>query len=193
MVAEPSCASEAKLPHWKGANREHFMQEPLSDHRTIPPDTSKRRAGMSMAEAMGLLMVLITTALGVGNLIFQAIPHRRNPPIGRFVQCDGMRLHYIDRGDSRAPCVVLLHGNGTMIQDLTISGLVDRLARHSRVVCFDRPGFGHSPRPRSKICTPSAQAELLVVALNKLGVREPVIFGHSWGTLVALALALRKD
>lgn len=148
---------------------------------------------MSKAEAIVLLIALITTALVVGNLIFQAIAERRNPPIGRFVQCDGVRLHYIDRGDSRAPCVVLLHGNGTMIQDLTISGLVDRLARHGRVICFDRPGFGHSPRPRSKIWTPAAQAELLVMALRQLGVRDPVVFGHSWGTLVALALALRND
>jgi pimeloyl-ACP methyl ester carboxylesterase len=147
---------------------------------------------MSSAEAIVLIMVLITAAIVVGNLIFQATADRRNPPIGRFVRCDGLSLHYIDRGNSRAPCVVLLHGNGTMIQDLTISGLVDRLARHNRVVCFDRPGFGHSPRPRSN-WTPSAQAELLVIALNQLGVREPAVFGHSWGTLVALALALRKD
>jgi len=148
---------------------------------------------MSKAETIVLLIVLITIAIVVGNLIFQAIAERRNPPIGRFVQCDGASLHYIDRGNSGAPCVVLLHGNGTMMQDLTISGLVDRLARHGRVVCFDRPGFGHSPRPRSRIWTPSAQAELLVIALNQLGVRDPVVFGHSWGTLVALALALRKD
>jgi pimeloyl-ACP methyl ester carboxylesterase len=41
--------------------------------------------------------------------------------------------------------------------------------------------------------TPAAQAELLVIALHQLGVRDPVVFGHSWGTLVALALALRED
>jgi pimeloyl-ACP methyl ester carboxylesterase len=148
---------------------------------------------MPDAQTLILFIVVITIGLVIGNVIFQAIAERRNPPIGRFVQCDGIRLHYIDRGDNRAPCVVVLHGNGTMIQDFTISGLVDRLARHSRVVCFDRPGFGHSPRPRSRIWTPAAQAELLVIALQQLGVRDPVVFGHSWGTLVALALALRKD
>lgn len=148
---------------------------------------------MSKAETIILVIVLITAALVVGNSIFQRIAEEKNPPIGCFVECDGIRIHYIERGDSRAPCVVLLHGNGTMIQDLTISGLVDRLARHSRVVCFDRPGFGHSPRPRSKIWTPAAQADLLVNVLNQLGVRDPVVFGHSWATLVALALALRND
>ena len=30
-------------------------------------------------------------------------------------------------------------------------------------------------------------------AFNQLGVRDPVVLGHSWGALVAVALSLRKD
>jgi pimeloyl-ACP methyl ester carboxylesterase len=89
--------------------------------------------------------------------------------------------------------VVLFHGNGTMIQDFSISGLVDLLARRNRVLCFDRPGFGHSQRPRSRIWTPSAQAALFVKALKRIEARDPVVVGHSWGTLVAVALGLRGD
>jgi len=129
----------------------------------------------------------------LGNIAFQLIAERRNPPIGLFIECDGVRLHYIERGNAAAPCVVLFHGNGTMIQDLVLSGLVDRLARHYRVVCFDRPGFGYSQRPRSRIWTAAAQATLFAKALDQLGVRNPVVLGHSWGTLVAIALALQSD
>ena len=75
---------------------------------------------------------------------------------------------------------MLFHGNGTMIQDLTISGLVDLLARNSRVICFDRPGFGYSQRTRSRLWTATAQADLFVKVLPHLGVRNPVVFGHSW-------------
>ncbi len=89
-------------------------------------------------------------------------------------------------------CVVLFHGNGTMIQDLVLSGLVDRLAHNYRVVCFDRPGFGYSDRPRTRIWTPTTQAALFAKALDQLGVRNPVVLGHSWGTLVAIALALQS-
>jgi pimeloyl-ACP methyl ester carboxylesterase len=80
-----------------------------------------------------------------------------------------------------------------MIQDLILSGLVDRLARHYRVVCFDRPGFGYSQRPRTRIWTAKTQAALFAKALDQLGVRNPVVLGHSWGTLVAIALALQSD
>jgi pimeloyl-ACP methyl ester carboxylesterase len=58
---------------------------------------------------------------------------------------------------------------------------------------YPRPGYGHSQRPRSRIWTPTAQADLFAKALGQLGVREPVVVGHSWGTLVAVALGLRSD
>jgi pimeloyl-ACP methyl ester carboxylesterase len=125
--------------------------------------------------------------------VFSVLAERNNPPIGIFIECDGARLHYLDCGDPAAPCVVLLHGNGSMIQDFTISGLVDRLARRNRVLCFDRPGFGYSQRPRTRIWTAAAQADLLVRALHQLGVRNPVVLGHSWGALVAIAIGLRND
>jgi pimeloyl-ACP methyl ester carboxylesterase len=115
---------------------------------------------------------------------------RRNPPRGRFVTVQGgVRLHYVERGTG--PALVLLHGNGSMIEDFQCSGLIDLAAKKYRVIAFDRPGFGHSGRPRSKIWTPEAQADLIAGALTKIGVPRAIILGHSWGTLVALALAMK--
>jgi pimeloyl-ACP methyl ester carboxylesterase len=148
---------------------------------------------MSTAEVVAIIVVVALILLVVGNIVFSILAERNNPPIGIFAECDGVRLHYLDRGDPAAPCVVLLHGNGSMIQDLTISGLVDRLARGNRVLCFDRPGFGYSQRPRSRIWTATAQAALFVKVLDQLGIRNPVVLGHSWGALVAIAIGLRDD
>jgi pimeloyl-ACP methyl ester carboxylesterase len=86
--------------------------------------------------------------------------------------------------------VVLIHGNGVWLADFEASGLIDRLAREHRVIAIDRPGFGHSPRPRDRLWTPSAQAKLLHAVLGLLGVERPVVVGHSLGTLVALSMAL---
>ena len=147
---------------------------------------------MSTIETVLLIILAGLVVLILGNVAFQAAAERKNPPIGVFTECDGVRLHYIERGDAAAPCVVLFHGNGTMIQDLILSGLVDRLAHNYRVVCFDRPGFGYSHRPRTRIWTATTQASLFAKALHQLGVRNPVVLGHSWGTLVAIALALRS-
>jgi pimeloyl-ACP methyl ester carboxylesterase len=83
-----------------------------------------------------------------------------------------------------------LHGNGVTAHDWKSSGLIDALAGTHRVIAFDRPGFGYSTRPRSQVWTAAAQATLLHEALHRLAIGPAVIVGHSWGTLVALALAL---
>lgn len=87
--------------------------------------------------------------------------------------------------------MVLLHGNGSMLQDFESSGLLDLVAREYRVIVLDRPGFGYSERPRSVVWTPDAQAELIKLALARIGVSHAVVLGHSWGASVAIALALR--
>lgn len=113
---------------------------------------------------------------------------RRNPPAGRFLTIDGLRLHYIERG-SGTP-ILLLHGNGAMVNDWEASGVIDSLAERHRVIAFDRPGFGHTARPRTRIWSPHAQARLFAKAMGELGVANAVVVGHSWGVLPALALAL---
>jgi pimeloyl-ACP methyl ester carboxylesterase len=72
------------------------------------------------------------------------------------------------------------------------SGLLDRLAADHRVIAFDRPGFGYTARPRNRIWTAEAQADLIGRALEALGVGPAIVVGHSWGTLVTLALALNR-
>ena len=144
---------------------------------------------LEIALVVGVAAIIV---LVVGNLVFSRIAERKNPPVGSFMGCDGIRLHYLDCGVLGAPCIVLFHGNGSMIQDFIISGLVELLARNYRVVCFDRPGFGYSQRPRSRIWTATAQADLFAKALDQLAVSNPVVLGHSWGTLgYRLGLARR--
>jgi pimeloyl-ACP methyl ester carboxylesterase len=136
-----------------------------------------------------LALVAALAAAALYAVVLARAAERKTPPIGRFINVDGVRLHYIEKGQGDP--VVLIHGNGTLIQDFTVSGLVDGLSGHRRVIVFDRPGFGYSTRPRSRIWTPLAQAEVLQKALDQLGVEQPVVLGHSWGTLVAVALALQ--
>jgi pimeloyl-ACP methyl ester carboxylesterase len=102
-----------------------------------------------------------------------------------------VRLHYTDRGNGSP--VVLFHGNAVTGSDWDTSGVADLLLHDHRVIIFDRPGFGFSDRPRGQLWTAAQQADLLHKALQQLGVERPVIVGHSWGTLVALAFASRYE
>lgn len=140
-----------------------------------------------------LMPALLGTAAALGTSALYAVSkareaERRTPPIGDFMTVDGVRLHYIVRGHGQP--LVLIHGNGTMIQDFLVSGIVDELAKRYRVIIFDRPGYGYSSRPRG-LWTPRAHATLYEKALERLGVSKAVVLGHSWGSLVAVALALQ--
>jgi pimeloyl-ACP methyl ester carboxylesterase len=112
---------------------------------------------------------------------------REHPPIGHFIWVDGVRLHYVDRG--HGDVVLLCHGNGSLIEDFLISGVVDRLASRYRVIAIDRPGFGYSTRP-GRMWTPGDYGRLLAHALSALEADKVIVVGHSWGAFVAVALAL---
>jgi pimeloyl-ACP methyl ester carboxylesterase len=114
---------------------------------------------------------------------------RDNPPMGRVVELDGVRLHFVERGKGEP--LILLHGNGSMIQDFESSGLIDMAAAKYRVIAFDRPGYGHSDRPRTTVWTAEKQADLIRAALVSMGVQSSTVLGHSWGCSVAIALALK--
>jgi pimeloyl-ACP methyl ester carboxylesterase len=128
-------------------------------------------------------------AAAIANRHYAKKAQRDNPPLGRFIDVDGVHLHYVERGNGRP--VVLFHGNGSMIRDFESSGLIDLAAENYRVIVFDRPGFGHSLRPRNVVWTPEAQADLFKKALDRLNVRRAIVLGHSWGASVAVALAIR--
>jgi pimeloyl-ACP methyl ester carboxylesterase len=113
---------------------------------------------------------------------------RDNPPSGRFIEVDGVRLHYVERGEG--PPLVLLHGNGSMLQELQLSGLFELAASRYRVIALDRPGYGHSTRPRRSWWGPMAQATLLRALLARLGIERPIVLGHSFGAMVAMSYAL---
>lgn len=131
-------------------------------------------------------------AAAVGAAAFNAVRARRaeeaNPPAGSFIEVDGVRLHYLERGSG--PLVVLLHGNATMVQDWLASGVFDALAGSNRVIAFDRPGFGHSERPRTTVWTPAAQARLIAAALEAMGCSGATIVGHSFAAMVAAEMGL---
>lgn len=145
---------------------------------------------------IGVILLLTVVTLG-GLAAFTSFESwsigRRYPPVGEFVAIDGGRLHYTQRrptGPSRGT-VVLIHGASGNQADLMIP-LGDRLAAQGvRVIAFDRPGHGWSDRPDGEAdASPARQASIVAQALERLGVRQAIVVGHSWSGALAANLAL---
>lgn len=148
----------------------------------------RRNTNVPSYVATSAVAVAALAAMALVNRHFAKQAERDNPPAGRFLDVDGVRLHYVERGSGEP--LVLLHGNGSMIEDFESSGLIELAAKNFRVIVFDRPGFGHSDRPRNVVWTPDAQAALIRHALERLNISNAIVLGHSWGASVAVALAL---
>jgi pimeloyl-ACP methyl ester carboxylesterase len=126
----------------------------------------------------------------------QSNPHQFNgvkptvPALGMaatFVTAGHTRLHYVDRGSGRP--VVMIHGNAGDSQDFEFGPLA-LLARNYHVIAFDLPGHGLSKMPGQAKGTIQEQAVTLHQGLTALGVKDPILVGHSWGGAIALAYAL---
>lgn len=117
------------------------------------------------------------------------------PPVGQFVDVDGGKVHYLRAGSG--PELVLLHGAGGNLREWTFS-LFDQLTDDYTVTAFDRPGLGYTDQvPGIKTGafategdSPQAQAKMLREAAGKIGIEDPIVAGHSFGGIVALAWAL---
>lgn len=109
------------------------------------------------------------------------------PPAGQFVSAEGIRLHYISKGNGKP--IVFLHGGVLTGRDF--ERVLDLAAEEGyRAIAFDRPGYGYSERPRNEAATPFVQARLLHAALAELGIRKPILVGHSWSGALVLSYAL---
>ncbi len=131
------------------------------------------------------LVVLVAALAGYSAMTMRAV-ERQLPPQGSFIEVEGARIHYVDRGVG-AP-LVLIHGLGGSSRNF--SPIADELASSHRVVAIDRPGSGYSERPAMRSSSLADQAEVIAAVLMHLDIESAVIVGHSLGGAVALALAL---
>jgi pimeloyl-ACP methyl ester carboxylesterase len=117
------------------------------------------------------------------------MPTKTSTPADRTAPGDGVTLHLRDWGGAGSS-VVLLHGlaSNARIWD----GVAARLAATGlRVLALDLRGHGGSEQPDGGYDFATVCRDL-EVALAALGVRRPLLAGHSWGANVALQYAAER-
>lgn len=105
----------------------------------------------------------------------------------RTLQRDGVTLAYIQAGSGK-PSLVFLHdwaGDHSIF-----TSQVDHFSYSHRTIAVDLRGHGQSDKPEQNY-TMAGFADDIAWLCSQLGMKKPVIVGHSMGGTIALELAAR--
>jgi pimeloyl-ACP methyl ester carboxylesterase len=133
--------------------------------------------------------ILAIIALAVHARAYTKRVEARWPPRGRFIDADGARLHVLEAGPVNAPRLLLIHGASSNALELW-GPLNEHFSGEYRVIAYDRPGMGHSTRPKRGAHMLAIQARMAAQVLAETGDGPVIVVGHSLGAGVTLRLAL---
>lgn len=119
---------------------------------------------------------------------FSASVEAEHPPLGELVEVNGSDVHLVERGQDGPP-ILLVHGAGANAREFGLS-LTPLLAKDHRVFAADRPAHGYS-EDVDNAHRLGVQAEQMAGLLDgRSNGEKAVIVGHSFGTAVAIRIAL---
>ncbi|MBI4339792.1 MAG: alpha/beta hydrolase [Chloroflexi bacterium] len=107
----------------------------------------------------------------------------------RFVQANGLRLHYLDWGNDGAPALLMLHGanNNAHVWDSVAGKLADRY----HVLALDQRGRGDSDWSPDADYYTDAYVSDVEQWVDQLGLRAFILMGHSMGGANTIVYASR--
>jgi len=134
-----------------------------------------------------LLLALAAYALWAPDLAFAELQKRYSSTSNNVVNVDGMRIHYKDTGPQDAPVLLFLHGFGSSLQTWDVWAVT--LEQKYRVIRLDLPGFGLTGPSPSNDYSELNDVNTLTQFVDKLGVSELSVIGHSMGGKIAWTFA----
>ena len=97
------------------------------------------------------------------------------------IKVKNVLVNYIQYGEGKD--ILLLHGWGQNIEMMKMLG--DNFSDRFRITILDFPGFGLSEEP-GEAWNIKDYANMLEEFVNELGIKKPIIIGHSFGGRVAI-------
>ena len=109
---------------------------------------------------------------------------------GQFIDVDGIRTYYLDRGVG--PTVVLLHGYALGVDAYnTWFRTIEALQGKFRVVTFDQIGSGRTDLPADgRYKTRLGRVDHTLGFLRVMGITGACLVGHSEGAFIAARIAI---
>jgi len=111
----------------------------------------------------------------------------RKQPTSKFVEVNGLRIHYLEWGKAEMPVVVCVHGYTSSAQ--AFNALARHLQDRHRVVAVDVRGHGESAWSPTGAYGYANQAGDLAAFVDRLDLPRFALIGTSMGGIIAMAYA----
>jgi len=108
------------------------------------------------------------------------------PPQSKFVEVQGIRMHYWEWGRTGTPDLLLVHGWTGFGQ--TWSGVAEHFQDRYHVIAPDLRGHGASDKPHTGYRLRDF-CEDIHQLIHAIGLRKPAYVGHSWGGNIGTYMA----
>jgi pimeloyl-ACP methyl ester carboxylesterase len=109
------------------------------------------------------------------------------PHTSRYIEANGLKLHYLDYGTEGQPPMLCLHGGA--VNAHWFDFVAGAFTGDYHVRAFDHRGHGDSARADPPEYGYDRYASDLSQVIEKLDLRDVVLVGHSMGGLVSLVYA----
>ncbi len=106
----------------------------------------------------------------------------------QYIEVDGIRVRYVQKGGSTGTPVLLIHGYGGDLDNWLFN--IDALSEKAPVIALDLPGHGQSAVKLPAGVNLVAQAGFVVHFLDAINVTRAHMVGHSMGAAIASQIAL---
>ena len=102
------------------------------------------------------------------------------------ITIDGLKINYTDEGSGKP--VLLLHGWGS--SNVVYRGIINTLSSRCRLIAPDFPGCGGSDT-MTEPWTLEDYSNFVLKFLDALGIKDPIMMGHSHGGRVTLYMTAK--
>lgn len=144
-----------------------------------------------LSKAVAITLLAVTAVLGLAytpGIPVNALAATYATGESRFMDIDGLRVHYRDEGEG--PALLLIHGTSSSLH--TWDAWTDTLKSTHRVIRFDLPAFGLTGPRADKDYSIAAYVALAFKVLDRLEIPKAAIAGNSLGGDIAWRMAVAQ-
>jgi pimeloyl-ACP methyl ester carboxylesterase len=145
-----------------------------------------------MTDVLFIILFVVSVAIAYSSYQARAI-EQAFPNVGELTDVGGFRMNAVHLPRPPAadlPALVFIHGASGNLRD-QLEAFEAPLHERAEMLFVDRPGHGYSERGGPENAFPSGQADAIARLMDKRGIENAIIVGHSFGGAIAAAFALR--